>query len=103
MVNKFVRPALLGAAVLAAGTARAQNKAAAWAFIKFLSTHKDRQIEAFRGYDAFPALLEAQNDPFVDQPIEYLGGQKARQQWKVAVSNTALADAQVQLMRRVRR
>ncbi len=114
---------------------KAQNKAAAWDFIKFLSTNKDMQIEAFRGYDAFPALLEAQNDPFVDQPIEYLGGQKARQQWKVAVSKiaaydvdkydrvanevvnaelekvldqnkdikTALADAQVQLMRRVRR
>lgn len=93
------------------------------------------QIEAFRGYDAFPALLEAQNDSFVEQPIEYLGGQKARQQWKVAVSRiaaydvdkydrvanevvnaelekvldqnkdikTALADAQAQLMRRVRR
>lgn len=114
---------------------KAQNKAAAWDFIKFLSTNKDMQIEAFRGYDAFPALLEAQNDPFVDQPIEYLGGQKARQQWKVAVSKiaaydvdkydrvanevvnaelekvldqnkdikTALADAQAQLMRRVRR
>ena len=114
---------------------KAQNKAAAWDFIKFLSTNKDMQIEAFRGYGAFPALLEAQNDPFVDQPIEYLGGQKARQQWKVAISKiaaydvdkydrvanevvnaelekvldqnkdikTALADAQVQLMRRVRR
>jgi len=114
---------------------KAQNKAAAWDFIKFMSTNKDMQIEAFRGYDAFPALLEAQNDPFVDQPIEYLGGQKARQQWKVAVSKiaaydvdkydrvanevvnaelekvldqnkdikTALADAQAQLMRRVRR
>ncbi len=114
---------------------KAQNKAAAWDFIKFMSTNKEMQIEAFRGYDAFPALLEAQNDPFVDQPIEYLGGQKARQQWKVAASKiaaydvdkydqvasevvnaelekvldqnkdikTALADAQVQLMRRVRR
>lgn len=42
------------------------------------------QIEAFRGYDAFPSLIEAQNDAFIDQPIEYLGGQKARQLWKVA-------------------
>ena len=52
---------------------KTQNKAAAWDFIKFLTTRKEMQIEAFRGYDAF-----------IDQPIEYLGGQKARQLWKVA-------------------
>ena len=65
---------------------KAQNKAAAWDFIKFLTTTKEMQIEAFRGYDAFPSLIEAQNDAFIDQPIEYLGGQKARQQWKLAAS-----------------
>lgn len=63
---------------------KAQNKAAAWDFIKFLTTTKEMQIEAFRGFDAFPSLIEAQNDAFIDQPIEYLGGQKARQLWKVA-------------------
>lgn len=63
---------------------KTQNKAAAWDFIKFLTTSKEMQIEAFRGYDAFPSLIEAQNDAFIDQPIEYLGGQKARQLWKVA-------------------
>ena len=63
---------------------KTQNKAAAWDFIKFLTTRKEMQIEAFRGYDAFPSLIEAQNDAFIDQPIEYLGGQKARQLWKVA-------------------
>jgi multiple sugar transport system substrate-binding protein len=57
---------------------KAQNKQAAWDFIKFLTTNKDMQIEAFRGIDAFPSLLAAQNDPFIEQPIEYLGGQKAR-------------------------
>jgi multiple sugar transport system substrate-binding protein len=63
---------------------KAQNKAAAWEFIKFLTLNKEMQIEAFRKLDAFPSLIEAQNDAFLDQPIEYLGGQKARQQWKVA-------------------
>lgn len=71
---------------------KAQNKAAAWDFITFLSTHKDMQIEAFRSHDAFAALLEAQNDPFVDQPIEYLGGQKPGPQWQVAVSKIAAYD-----------
>jgi multiple sugar transport system substrate-binding protein len=71
---------------------KARNKAAAWDFIKFLSTSREMQVEAFRGYDAFPALVEALDDPFVDQPIEYLGGQKARQLWKVAASKVAAYD-----------
>lgn len=68
---------------------KAQNKAAAWEFIKFLTTHKEMQILAFRSFDAFPSLIEAQNDEFVDQPIAYLGGQKARQQWKLAANKIA--------------
>lgn len=63
---------------------KAQNKAEAWEFIKFLTLNKEMQIEAFRKLDAFPALIEAQNDSFLEQPIEYLGGQKARQNWKLA-------------------
>jgi multiple sugar transport system substrate-binding protein len=114
---------------------KAQNKAAAWEFIKFMSLNKEMQLEAFRKLDGFPALVEAQNDPFLDQPIEYLGGQKARQLWKVAADKIqaiavdkydpvardvvnaeldkvleqgkdiklALADAQTQLKKRVRR
>ena len=71
---------------------KAHNKAAAWDFIKFLTTTKEMQIEAFRGFDAFPSLIEAQNDAFIDQPIEYLGGQKARQQWKVAAGKISAMD-----------
>jgi multiple sugar transport system substrate-binding protein len=114
---------------------KAANKAAAWDFIKFMSLDKGMQIEAFRSLDAFPSLIEAQSDPFIDQPIEYLGGQKARQLWKLSadkikaiavdkydpVANdvvnaeldkvleqnkdikTALADAQEQVKKRVRR
>ncbi|GAB3264684.1 ABC transporter substrate-binding protein [Chitinimonas naiadis] len=60
------------------------NKEAAWELIKFLTLNKEQQIAAFREVDAFPSLIEAQNDSFVDEPIEYLGGQKARQLWRVA-------------------
>lgn len=63
---------------------KAKNKAAAWDFIKFLCLDKEMQLEAFRKLDAFPSLIEAQKDPFLDQPIEFLGGQKARQLWKTA-------------------
>ncbi len=62
----------------------AAHKPEAWEFIKFMALNKDMQIEAFRKLDAFPALIDAQNDPFLTQPIEFLGNQKARQLWKVA-------------------
>jgi len=64
----------------------AKNKAAAWDFIKFMTTNKDVQIAAFRELDAFPALIEATNDPFVDQPMPFLGGQVARKQWKATAA-----------------
>lgn len=65
---------------------KAANKQLAWEFIKFMTLDKDQQLRAFRGLDAFPALIAAQDDPFVDQPIAFLGDQKARQLWKVAAS-----------------
>lgn len=64
----------------------AKNKAAAWDFVKFMTTSKDVQIAAFRELDAFPALVEASADPFIAQPIEFLGGQKAREQWKATAA-----------------
>jgi len=63
---------------------KAANKPMAWEFIKFMTLDKDQQLRAFRGLDAFPALIAAQDDPFVDQPIPFLGDQKARQLWKAA-------------------
>ncbi len=63
---------------------KAKNKAAAWDFIKFMALNKEVQIEALRKLDAFPALIEAHSDPFISQPMPFLGGQKARELWKVA-------------------
>lgn len=42
------------------------------------------QLRAFKSQDAFPALLEAHQDAFFDQPVEFLGGQRARQLWREA-------------------
>ncbi|MES2934041.1 MAG: extracellular solute-binding protein [Pseudomonadota bacterium] len=61
---------------------KAQNKTEAWEFIKFMTLNKEVQINSFRTLDAFPALIEAQKDGFTDQPMEFLGGQKARQLWR---------------------
>ncbi len=114
---------------------KAANKAQAWEFIKFMCFDKEQQLNALKALDAWPALISAQNDPFLDQPMPFLGGQKARQLWKVAAAKApaitvhkldpvatdivnaeleqvleknkdigqALADAQQQIERRIRR
>lgn len=66
--------------------AKAEHKKEAWEFIKFMCFDKEQQLNALKSLDAWPALIAAQNDPFLDQPMPFLGGQKARQLWKVAAA-----------------
>lgn len=61
------------------------NKEMGWEFIKFMTLNKAIQLQAFKDQDAFPALLEAQNDSFYDQPVPFFGGQKVRQLWRDAL------------------
>jgi len=73
------------------GTAAA-NKQLAWEFIQFMTLNRDMQLSAFKTQDAFPALVETHDDPFFDQEIAFLGGQKARILWREAARRaTALA------------
>lgn len=60
----------------------APNKAAAWAFIRQMVFDRATQLQSLRVLDAFPALLAAHGDPVMDEPITYLGGQRARQLWR---------------------
>jgi multiple sugar transport system substrate-binding protein len=60
------------------------KKALAWEFIRMLTIERKMQIAAFKSQDAFPALAQVHNDAFFDQPIEFLGGQKARVLWREA-------------------
>ena len=62
--------------------ARAEHKALAWEFIRTLALDRAQQLEAFKRLDAFPALIAAQQDDYLAQPIAYLGGQPARLQWR---------------------
>jgi multiple sugar transport system substrate-binding protein len=112
-----------------------ERKKMAWDFITFMTTTKQMQLAAFKQLDAYPALIEASDDAFIDEPIPFLGGQKARQIWKNLASKipaiqvnkldpiaaeivateldkvlesgknikTALADAQKQVERRIRK
>ena len=59
-----------------------ENKAAAWEFIRFLTTNPEVQNAIFEKTGIVPAYKPAWNSPIYDQPVEYLGGQKA---WKLIV------------------
>jgi multiple sugar transport system substrate-binding protein len=65
---------------------KSQNKELAWDLIAYLTLNRQQQQLAFEKFNAFPALVEAQTGAFFDQPVQFLGGQKARLEWK----NTAL-------------
>lgn len=60
------------------------RKALAWQFIQLMTLDRERQLAAFQSHDAFPALLAAHDDPFFEQPVAFLGGQKARLMWREA-------------------
>ena len=64
--------------------APAENRALAWEFVRLLTLNRELQFAAFKSQDAFPALLETHNDPFFEQPVAFLGGQRARLLWRDA-------------------
>jgi multiple sugar transport system substrate-binding protein len=61
----------------------------AWEFVQMLTLDATQQLAAFKDLDAFPALLEAQANAVMDEPMAYLGGQPARQLWRTAASRIA--------------
>jgi multiple sugar transport system substrate-binding protein len=61
---------------------KALNKAAAWQFMQFMTLDLETQLDSLRVLDSFPALAEAQAAPMMDEPIAFLGGQKARLLWR---------------------
>ena len=61
-----------------------KNKVEAWNIIKYLTMDSAQQIASFKGNGAFPGLKSAWNDASFNEPVEFLGGQKARQLWKAA-------------------
>lgn len=65
---------------------KAVNKDLAWDLIQHLTLNSDQQKLAFEKFNAFPALVDAQSGAFFDQPVAFLGGQKARLQWKTTAA-----------------
>ena len=62
----------------------AANKALAWSFIQLMTLSRELQLAAFNDYDAFPALTETHDDPFFEEPLPFLAGQRARLLWRDA-------------------
>jgi multiple sugar transport system substrate-binding protein len=60
------------------------RQAWAWELVQLLTLDRDMQLAAFRAHDAFPALLATHDDPFFEEPIAFLGGQRARVLWREA-------------------
>ncbi len=61
---------------------KAQNKAAAWDFIRLMTASPGVQLQALQVLDSFPALVSVYQDPVMDEAIDFLGGQRARQMWR---------------------
>lgn len=58
------------------------RKRLAWRFIQLMTLDPQRQLQAFKAYDAFPALRDVHDDPFFSEPVDFLGGQRARLLWR---------------------
>ena len=69
-----------------------KNKALAWDFIQMMTLSPEMQLSAFKSQDAFPALVDVHKDAFFDQPIDFLGGQKARLLWRDATNKITAVD-----------
>jgi multiple sugar transport system substrate-binding protein len=65
---------------------RAVHKDLAFDFIRLACFERDVQLGCFMRLQAFPALLEAQDDPSFDEPIPFLQNQPARRQWQRMVA-----------------
>ena len=60
----------------------AEHKALAWEFVRFMTADRDTQLASLRALDTFPALIDAQRDPLIDEPMPFLGGERARELWR---------------------
>ena len=64
-----------------------EKKMVAWEIVKYLTTSKNAQITTFETIDAYPALTTVFEDPIMNEPVEYFGGQKVRQLYAEIAEN----------------
>jgi multiple sugar transport system substrate-binding protein/lactose/L-arabinose transport system substrate-binding protein len=72
-----LRTSNLGGSVLVIPDQCAQ-KEAAWKYVEYALCTKEAQIEQYRSFDLFPALVTTHQDPFFDEPVAFFGNQQVR-------------------------
>jgi ABC-type glycerol-3-phosphate transport system substrate-binding protein len=72
-----LRTSNLGGSVLVIPD-QCKQKDAAWAYIEYALCTPGPQIEQYRNFDLYPALLCTHQDPFFDEPVPFFGGQNVR-------------------------
>jgi multiple sugar transport system substrate-binding protein len=68
------------------------HKKEAWEFIKYMTLNREQQIAVFKSNGAFPSLNSAWGDKSFNEPVEFLGGQKARLLWKATAKRIKPVD-----------
>ena len=58
-----------------------KNKDAAWTFIEYVTTREEAQLHMFESSNIFPALIGAQDDPLMDNEVEFFDGQQVYRLW----------------------
>lgn len=58
---------------------QSKNKQAAWAFVEYMLTNKDAQMQIFKATDAFPSLEGTYSDPYFSEADPYFAGEKYRE------------------------
>lgn len=72
-----LRTSNLGGSVLVIPDQCAQ-KEGAWKFIEQALCTRGAQIQQYRSFELYPALVTTHQDPFFDEPVPFFGNQKAR-------------------------
>lgn len=57
---------------------QSKNQDNAWQLIEYMTTNRDVQLQSFETIAAFPSNVTTYNDVLFDEPMPFLGGQKAR-------------------------
>lgn len=60
-------------------TVPAENRAAAWEVIQYLTTTDHAQLTTFAEIDAFPALTTTYDAPVMSEPVPYFGNEPVRE------------------------
>ncbi len=79
-VARLPEPASIGGTFLSIPEQVPDDKVmAAWKVIEFLTTNPEAQLTTFETIDAFPALATVYDDPIMQEPVDYYGGQQVRE------------------------